>query len=92
LTALVLTAQGGLILGYRLFFTKGLSRTASLKAAGKTALPLVAGAALMDVIAAAIEAFWSSRHMLPLKLRYGVGAALWVLLFLYLLLAGRKER
>jgi uncharacterized membrane protein SpoIIM required for sporulation len=92
LTALVLTAQGGLILGYRLFFTKGLSRAASLKAAGKTALPLVAGAALMDVIAASIEAFWSSRHTLPQELRYGVGAALWVLLFLYFVLAGRKGK
>jgi uncharacterized membrane protein SpoIIM required for sporulation len=92
LTALILTAQGGLILGYRLFFTKGLSRAASLRAAGKTALPLVAGAALMDVIAASIEAFWSSRHMLPQELRYGVGAALWVLLFLYFALAGRKGK
>jgi uncharacterized membrane protein SpoIIM required for sporulation len=92
LTALVLTAQGGLILGYRLFFTKGLSRTASLKAAGKTALPLVAGAALMDVIAASIEAFWSSRHTLPQELRYGAGAALWVLLSLYFVLAGRKGK
>lgn len=92
LTALILTAQGGLILGYRLFFTKGLSRAASLRAAGKTALPLVAGAALMDVIAASIEAFWSSRHMLPQELRYGVGAALWVLLLLYFLLAGRKGK
>jgi uncharacterized membrane protein SpoIIM required for sporulation len=92
LTAIVLSAQGGLLLGYRFFFTRGLSRAASLKAAGKTALPIIAGAALMLVIAASIEAFWSSRHTLPQELRYGVGAALWVLLLLYFVLAGRKEK
>jgi uncharacterized membrane protein SpoIIM required for sporulation len=92
LTAIILSAQGGLLLGYRLFFTRGLSRTASLKAAGKTAIPLISGAALMLVIAASIEAFWSSRHTLPRELRYGAGAALWIFLFLYFLLAGRKEK
>jgi uncharacterized membrane protein SpoIIM required for sporulation len=92
LTAVILSAQGGLLLGYRLFFTRGLSRAASLKGAGKTVLPLISGAALMLVIAASIEAFWSSRHTLPLELRYGAGAALWVLLLLYFILAGRKEK
>ena len=92
LTAIVLSAQGGLLLGYRLFITRGLSRSASIKNAGKIALPIIAGAALMLVIAAAIEAFWSSRHELPLTLRYGAGAAGWVLLLLYFLCAGRQGK
>ncbi|MDR1863416.1 MAG: stage II sporulation protein M, partial [Treponema sp.] len=92
LTAIVLSAQGGLLLGHRLFFTRGLSRAASIRAAGKTVLPLISGAALMLVIAASIEAFWSSRHMLPAGLRYGAGASVWVLLLLYFILAGRKEQ
>ena len=91
LGAIVLSAQGGLILGYRLFFTKGLSRAASVKEAGKTALPIIAGAALMLVVAACIEAFWSSRHELPPLLRYGAGAAGWVLVILYFVFAGRKK-
>ena len=91
LTAIVLSAQGGLLLGYRLFFTRGLSRSASLKTAGKTALPIVAGAGLMLVVAACIEAFWSSRHMLPLRLRYGVGVFCWVLVILYFVFAGREK-
>ena len=90
LTAIVLSAQGGFILGFGLFFTKGLSRHASIKKAGERALPLIAGAALMLLIAAAIEAFWSSRHELPLMLRYGVGAALWILVAAYFLFAGKK--
>ena len=92
LTAIVLSAQGGLLLGYRLFITRGLSRSASIKAAGKTALPIIAGAALMLVLAACIEAFWSSRHELPLSLRYGAGAALWALVIFYFVFAGRGKR
>ena len=90
LTAIVLSAQGGFILGFALFFKKGLSRQASMKIAGERALPIIAGAALMLLIAAAIEAFWSSRHELPISLRYGVGAALWILVAVYFLFAGRK--
>ena len=92
LTAVILSAQGGLLLGYRLFITKGLSRAASIKLAGKTALPIIAGAALMLVVAACIEAFWSSHHELPLFIRYGAGAAGWVLLILYFLLSGRERK
>lgn len=90
LTAIILSARAGLILGFSLFFRKGASRRLALKRAGRTALPLVAGAALMLVLAASIEAFWSSRHELPVGLRYGVGAALWLLVILYFALAGRK--
>jgi len=91
LTAIVLSAQAGLLLGYSLFITKGLSRAASLKNAGKVALPIIAGAAGMLVIAAAIEAFWSSRHEFPLALRYGAGAAGWVFVIFYFLFAGRNQ-
>ena len=92
LTAIVLSAQGGLILGFRLFFTRGLFRSASLKAAGKTALPLIAGAAMMLLIAAGIEAFWSSRHEFNLALRYGSGAICWILVICYFLFAGRGRQ
>ena len=92
LTAIVLSAQAGLILGYRFFFTRGLSRTASLKSAGKTALPIIAGATFMLVVAAAIEAFWSSRHEIPAIVRYGAGAAGWVFVLLYFTFAGRERK
>ncbi|MDR0312864.1 MAG: stage II sporulation protein M [Treponema sp.] len=92
LNAIVLSAQAGLLLGYRLFFTRGLSRSASIKEAGKTALPLIAGATIMLIIAAAIEAFWSSRHEFPLMLRYGSGALCWLLVFLYFIFAGREKK
>jgi uncharacterized membrane protein SpoIIM required for sporulation len=91
LTAIVFSAQGGLLLGYRLFVTKGLSRAASLKEGGRAALPIISGAGIMLVIAACLEAFWSSRHTLPVMLRYGTGASLWVLLLCYFIFAGRKK-
>ena len=90
LTAICLSAQGGLLLGYSFFVTKGLSRSASIKLAGKTALPIIAGAALMLVVAACIEAFWSSRYTLLPELRYGAGIAGWVLVIVYLAFAGRS--
>jgi uncharacterized membrane protein SpoIIM required for sporulation len=92
LTAIILSAQGGLLLGYRFFVTKGLSRSASLKATGREVLPVIAGSGLLLVLAAVIEAFWSSRHQFPPALRYGAGAAGWVLLLLYFLFAGRSKR
>jgi uncharacterized membrane protein SpoIIM required for sporulation len=91
LTAIILSAQAGLLLGYRLFITRGLSRGASLRAAGKTALPIISGSALMLVVAAVIEAFWSSRHEFPQELRYAVGITFIILLVLYFLFAGRRQ-
>ena len=92
LTAIIFSAYAGLLLGYRFFVTRGLSRGASVKKAGEDALPIIAGSALMLTAAAVIESFWSSRHQLPLRLRIGVGAGLWVLLLLYFLFAGRIRR
>jgi hypothetical protein len=63
-----------------------------MREAGREALPLIAGAALLLVLAAGVEAFWSSRFTLPLPLRYGVGIGLWVLLILYFLFAGSSRR
>jgi uncharacterized membrane protein SpoIIM required for sporulation len=92
LTAVVLSAFAGLYLGYRLFVTQGLTRAASLKRAGKTAVPLIGGSALLLVAAAALEAFWSSRQAVPVPVKYGVGAANWILIFAYFILSGRKDK
>jgi uncharacterized membrane protein SpoIIM required for sporulation len=92
LNAIVLSAQAGLLLGYRLFFTRGLTRSASIKEAGNTALPLITGAMIMLIIAASIEAFWSSRHEFPLTLRYGSGAFCWLLVLFYFLFVGREKK
>ena len=89
LTAIILSAQAGFLLGYRLFVTRGLSRTASLREAGKTALPIISGSAIMLVIAAVIEAFWSSRHEIDQAIRFIAGFAATLLVILYFVFAGR---
>jgi uncharacterized membrane protein SpoIIM required for sporulation len=91
LTAIILSAQAGLLLGYRFFVPQGLSRGASLRRAGRESLPIVSGAALLLVIAATIEAFWSSRHLMGANIRYMAGALGWTLLILYFALAGRAK-
>jgi uncharacterized membrane protein SpoIIM required for sporulation len=89
LTAIIFSAYAGLLLGYRFFVTNGLSRGTSIKRAAQDALPIIFGSALMLVIAAAIEAFWSSKHLLPIQLRIGTGIVLWILLLIYFLFSGR---
>jgi uncharacterized membrane protein SpoIIM required for sporulation len=91
LTALVLSAQAGLHLGYRFFITRGLTRGESLREAGKTSLPIIAGSTVMLVIAAAIEAFWSSRHEFVPELRYGAGFFCIVVIAVYFIFAGRTK-
>ncbi|MDR0399524.1 MAG: stage II sporulation protein M [Treponema sp.] len=90
LTAIIFSAQAGLLLGYRFFALQGLSRSASLRRAGRQALPIVAGAALLLTAAAAVEAFWSSRIGIPPRIRCIVGGLGWILLILYFALAGRR--
>jgi hypothetical protein len=43
----------------------------------------------MLLIAAAIEAFWSSASWLPHTVKYGVAAACWIAVLGYLSLQGR---
>jgi uncharacterized membrane protein SpoIIM required for sporulation len=90
LTAIIFCGYSGLLLGYRFFITQGLSRGSSIKRAAQDALPIIAGSTIMLVIAAFIEAFWSSKHQLPFALRITAGAVFWILLLLYFLFAGRK--
>jgi uncharacterized membrane protein SpoIIM required for sporulation len=90
LTAVIFSAYAGMLLGYRLFITGGLTRGASIKKAGQEALPIIAGSALMLIIAAVIEAFWSSKHGLSFQLRVITGICIWILLAFYFLLAGRR--
>jgi len=91
LNAIVFSAHAGLLLGYSFFVTKGLSRSASIKKAGIVAFPIIAGSALMLVLAAVIEAFWSSNYHFPIQLRIGAGIFCWVLVLFYFLFAGKTS-
>ena len=86
----MLSGVAGMRLGLALVAPGQRSRLQALRDASRLALPLVYGAGGMLVVAALIEAFWSPRP-LPSELKYGVGGAMWALVALYLLFAGRSR-
>lgn len=78
-----------MLMGYALVDTGRRTRWASLRAKSGDLFRLIMGAALMLLLAAAIEGYWSpSPIVAPVK--WGVAGGLYVLVFTYLLLAGRK--
>lgn len=89
LGAIVLSGVAGLKLGGALIAPRGLSRKAALVAAGRPAVKVMYGAALMFLIAAFIEGFWSPLKTFPPATKYAVGLAMWLALLLYFLFAGR---
>ena len=89
LTAIVLAGLTGLRLGSSLLMPGSRPRSLALRQSAKELLPIIFGLVVFLVIAAFVEAYWSSRSTEP-ALRLAVGAVLWVLVSLYLLLAGRR--
>ncbi|MCR6650310.1 MAG: stage II sporulation protein M [Cellvibrionaceae bacterium] len=89
LTAIVLAGAAGLKLGYSLLAPGQMSRLNSLKQASHTAIGLVYGVILMLLIAAFIEAFWSSNNLFAPWQKYSVGGFLWTLVLGYLIFSGR---
>jgi uncharacterized membrane protein SpoIIM required for sporulation len=91
LPALVLSGAAGLRLGWALLAPGRRSRLQALVAAAREGMPLVYGAALMDALAACIEAFWSASALVAPALKLAVAALLWTAMAGYFLLAGRRH-
>lgn len=92
LTAIVISGAAGLKMGYHLLCPGNQSRVAALIDAGRVAIRLIYGVIIMLVIAAFIEAFWSSNNALLPWQKYLVGGVLWLVVFAYLGLSGRGHR
>ncbi len=90
LTAICISGAAGLKLGYALLAPGNLTRTAALKQASKIAIQLIYGVIIMLLIAAFIEAFWSSNNILLPWQKYLVGSFLWLLVISYLVFSGRQ--
>ena len=91
LTAIVLAGAAGLRLGHALLIPGRNTRLGSLVAATKRCTVLLYGSTIMLVIAAAIEAFWSSAQWLPPGVKYAVAAGCWLAVVGYLTLQGRSR-
>jgi uncharacterized membrane protein SpoIIM required for sporulation len=78
LTAIVLSGAAGLRIGHALLMPGRLSRRQALVVAARESIVIVYGVAVMLLIAAAIEAFWSSAVWIPPIMKYSVAAACWI--------------
>jgi uncharacterized membrane protein SpoIIM required for sporulation len=90
LTAIAICGAAGLLLGQALLAPGQRTRLAALRANARDAVILVGGATVLLVFAAVIEAFWSAGPA-PAGLKYAVGVLGWILVALYLALAGRAS-
>lgn len=88
LTAIVISTGAGLQMGWALVKTDGLTRTGSLRAQAQELGHLIIGAAVMLVIAAGIEGFWSPSSMPP-PVKWAFSACACVFVTLWLALGGR---
>lgn len=90
LGAIILSGACGLRMGYTVLVPGQRTRGAALREVARSTIGMVCGMAVMLVIAALIEAFWSPLRLgLPVKL--SVGAVLIALPILYFTLAGRNN-
>ena len=89
LTAIVLSGAAGLKLGLALLAPGNQTRLMALRAAAQISIRLVYGVVGMLLIAAFIEAFWSSSQALPPAVKYSVGALLWLGVSAYFVFSGR---
>jgi uncharacterized membrane protein SpoIIM required for sporulation len=90
LLGMVVSGMAGMRLGLAILRPGRLPRVRALVAAGKDALPLIYGAALLTTLAAVVEGFWSAQ-LLPSSVKYAAGALGWLLHIAYFTMAG-KER
>lgn len=90
LTAIALAGAAGLKLGWALLAPGPMRRGEALRIAAKTSVRLIGGVMLFLLIAAFIEAYWSSMTWPQPTTKYLVGAVLWALVASYLIFAGRE--
>lgn len=91
LTAIVIAGGAGLRLGFNLIAPGRQRRMDALVDAGIKGAKLCLGVAAMLLIAAFIEAFWSSNGQMPSWIKFGVSGVLWTLVLAWLWRGGRAK-
>ena len=91
LSAITLAGAAGLQLGWSLVAPGRLARSEALRLAARKSVRMLCGVMVFLLIAAFIEAYWSSTTRIEPWIKYAVGAALWLLVAAYLTLAGRSR-
>ena len=91
LTAIVIAGGAGLRLGLDFIAPGRRRRVDALVEGGRRGAWLCLGVFAMLLVAAFIEAFWSSIGWIPALVKYSVGGALWALVFAWLWFGGRDR-
>lgn len=91
LTAITLSGAAGLKIGHALIAPGVRTRGHALVIAARESVVILYGVTALLLVAAAIEAFWSSATWLPPAVKYGVAALCWTAVAAYLTFQGRRE-
>ena len=89
LTAIVLSGAAGMRLGHALIAPGRLTRRQALVRATHESAILLYGVTGMLLVAAGIEAFWSSARWLPSPVKFGVAGVCWTAVLCYFALPRR---
>ncbi len=90
LTAIVLSGAAGLRIGHALLAPGRLTRLQSLVQATRDSAVLLYGVTSLLLVAAAVEAFWSSAIWLPPAAKYGSAIVCWTAVLGYCAFQGRR--
>src|SRR6185436_6952599 len=90
LTAIVIAGTAGLRIGHALLAPGNRLRRVALVDASRDTAVLLYGVTAMLILAAAVEAFWSSAAWLNPAFKYSVAAVSWIAVLGYFLLQGRR--
>ncbi len=91
LTGIVIAGAAGLQLGWSILSPGIYSRKQALVNAGKSSMQLVYGRMFLLLIAAFVEAFWSSTHLVTPNTKYWVGLVFWLIVFSYFFFLGKNK-
>lgn len=92
LTVICMAGGSGLMLGWAILQPGLLRRRDALAEAGKRAVKIVIGCIPLLVIAGTIEGFISPAENIPGLFKFGLGLTTGILLYSYLLFAGREKK
>ena len=88
LSCIFIAGGAGLLIGSAILMPGDLSRLDALKARGLDAIRLIAGCAVLLVVAGIIEGFISPALISP-KIKFGIAALTGIVMYTYLFTAGR---
>jgi len=91
LSVIFIAGGSGLMIGWALLRPGLLRRRDALSVAARDAVRLLLGAAPLLIVAGMIEGFVSPAANIAWQVKWGIGIASGVLLYMYLLLAGRER-